>query len=325
MTTTDMALASDVAALDRLEPQNREVAVTAILQQSHDWLARAQEATDPARQVSEFKAFIATVAETSKQLKLSQAIQHDSEIMVRRAERALGQAIKTGQERGEIRAHGKQENRGNRYVESRELSNTQVSKASPYDYASHAELYGDGSVGGTGVYAMAEPDDDTFEQALEDAKSEGNVSRRNVMRKARGEESKSPKRKTSDEAPAETERPSREEQWEEVARLAERRLTSDQIHSKLRMYSEAPTFRKYAKERGIEFPADKFVGRGGHKFDTRRALESIVSEMHATAMAYPLIDLTQISPDEAEQMLERADEGFKALKKIMNQLKEIAR
>lgn len=319
MTTTDMALASDVAALDRLEPQNREVAVTAILQQSHDWLARAQEATDPARQVSEFKAFIATVAETSKQLKLSQAIQHDSEIMVRRAERALGQAIKTGQERGEIRTHRD----GRTHFGS--VEHTKPNPASPYDYASHAELYGDGSVGGTGVYAMAEPDDDTFEQALEDAKSEGNVSRRNVMRKARGEESKSPKRKASDEAPAEPERPSREEQWEEVARLAERRLTSDQIHSKLRMYSEAPAFRKYAKERGIEFPADKFVGRGGHKFDTKRALESIVSEMHATAMAYPLIDLTQISPDEAEQMLERADEGFKALKKIMNQLKEIAR
>lgn len=323
MTTTDMALASDVAALDRLEPQNREVAVTAILQQSHDWLARAQEATDPARQVSEFKAFIATVAETSKQLKLSQSIQHDSEIMVRRAERALGQAIRAGQERGEINTHGK--GGGWNARKSSSVEHTKEVAASPYDYATHAELYGDGSVGGTGAYAMAEPDDETFEQALEDAKSEGNVSRRNVLRKARGEEFKSPKRKTSNEPPAETERPSREEQWEEVARLAERRLTSDQIHSKLRMYSEAPTFRKYAKERGIEFPADKFVGRGGHKFDTRRALESIVSEMYATAMAYPLIDLTQISPDEAEQMLERADEGFKALKKIMTQLKEIAR
>ena len=300
MTTTDMVLASDVAALDRLEPQHREIAVTAILQQSHDWLARAQEATDPARQVSEFKAFIATVAETSKQLKLSKEIQQDSQVMVRRAERALGLAIRKGQTEGQISDRGSRNNYGGpNHRQSRDST-----------LSSPDEFLPTGSDRAMTYAVTDDVSDDEFEEALERAQDERNVSRANVVRKIQNI-------KTHSEV--------RAEQWEEVAALAEKRLTSDQINSKLKMYSEAGTLRKYAKDRGIEFPADKFVGRGSHKFNTRRALESIVSEMHATAMAYPLMDLTDISPEEAEQMLERADEGFKSLKKIMTQLKEIAR
>lgn len=56
--------------------------------------------------MSNFNPFIATVAETSKQLGLSKEIKQDAEVMVRRAERSLGKAIREGQERGEIRKQG---------------------------------------------------------------------------------------------------------------------------------------------------------------------------------------------------------------------------
>lgn len=52
--------------------------------------------------MAEFKAFVATVAETAKQKKLSEGIQLDAVEMVRCSEHALGQTIREGQSRGEI-------------------------------------------------------------------------------------------------------------------------------------------------------------------------------------------------------------------------------
>jgi len=91
-----------MAALDALPAEAQELAVTRMLDQSRQWLDRALEATNPAREVSEFKAFVATVAEAAKQKKLSESIQLDAVEMVRRSERALGVAIRKGQAAGEI-------------------------------------------------------------------------------------------------------------------------------------------------------------------------------------------------------------------------------
>jgi predicted DNA-binding transcriptional regulator AlpA/DNA-binding helix-hairpin-helix protein with protein kinase domain len=102
----DTSVTADVAMLDRLDKASQEIAVTRMLDQSKQWLDRAMEATNPAREVAEFKAFVATVSEASKQKKLSEGIQLDSTEMVRRAERALGVAIRKGQEAGEIADKG---------------------------------------------------------------------------------------------------------------------------------------------------------------------------------------------------------------------------
>lgn len=108
---------TDVALLDGKSREEQEIAVTMMLGQSRQWLDRALEATNPARAVSEFKAFVATVAEAAKQKKLSEGIQLDAVEMVRRAERALGVAIRKGQDAGEIARGGQ----AGVLVEGREL------------------------------------------------------------------------------------------------------------------------------------------------------------------------------------------------------------
>lgn len=180
VTSQDLELKSDVNALDQMDPESREVAVTGILQQSRDWLVRAQTATDPAREVSEFKAYIATVAETSKQLKLSKEIQRDAQVMVRRAERSLGVAIREGQSAGTISGRGTQPRRGNQYKRGEDVNDIS-SVASPSDYvSSKTEL---SNPHGTGIYAVTDGVTEAeFESALGQARSDGNVTRANVIR-----------------------------------------------------------------------------------------------------------------------------------------------
>lgn len=96
--------------------------------------------------------------------------------MVRRAEYALGKAIRKGQAEGVIACRG---GNGSNAFQSKTTDDAVL--RSPYDFATHGELYGDGRAGGNGVYAMAEATDDQFETALTEAKDEGNLSRANVQ------------------------------------------------------------------------------------------------------------------------------------------------
>ena len=98
----DIVPVDNMAALDTLDTEAREVAITGMLDQARSWLAHAVESTAPAQDINQFRQFIATAAETAKRLKVSKEIQQDAEVMVRRSERALGQAIRRGQAAGEI-------------------------------------------------------------------------------------------------------------------------------------------------------------------------------------------------------------------------------
>src|SRR5699024_12029247 len=92
------------------------------------------------------------------------------DMQVRRWERALGAAIREGQERGEIRSNGQH------------ASCAAVS--SPSDYAKQADL----THPERGIYALTDnTTDDQFESALTTARDEGNVSRANVVRKLKAD------------------------------------------------------------------------------------------------------------------------------------------
>lgn len=120
-------------------------------------------------------------------------------MIVRRTERALGVAIREGQERGEVEtresamrisAHNRE---ARKRGEHESLLQTTVPK--PLDFASHSELYNE--KGGI-THLTNNVTDAEFEEALAVAKGEGNVSRANVVRKLRGESAPLPKtRKTS--------------------------------------------------------------------------------------------------------------------------------
>lgn len=108
---------------------------------------------------------LGTDAEFAKRLDLSKDLRLESDMQVRRWERALGAAIREGQERGEIRSNGQREGASSPGV------------SSPADYASHNDLNGRGG-SKPGIYALTDnATPEQFEDALTEAREDGNVSR----------------------------------------------------------------------------------------------------------------------------------------------------
>lgn len=296
---------TDVALLDALPREQQELAVTMMLDQAKQWLDRAMESTNPAREVSEFKAFVATVAEASKQKKLSEDIQLDATEMVRRAERALGVAIRKGQDAGEIA--GRRDNPGPQRDYERNGQTIRVDqirepkKVSPTEFFTNAQQANE-------TYAMTDDvTDEQFEALLTEAKEEGNLSRANIVRKA--------------SAVASTWREQHEAKWAKVAELAEQRLTSAQIAKRVGMSERG--MRDAAKDRGITFPADEYV-RNTRRINGIDVMERTVSSLEVNQTSLELVDFDDITPEQAAEWLQRLTEPLRAINRMKTRLKEIS-
>ncbi len=79
--------------------------VVAVLTHARQWLASAVEMTGPA-EIAFNKAVIVTAETYAKELGLSKEIRMDATEMVRRAEYALGKAIRKGQADGTVARQG---------------------------------------------------------------------------------------------------------------------------------------------------------------------------------------------------------------------------
>lgn len=291
---------TDVALLDSLPKEQQELAVTMMLDQSKQWLDRAMSATNPALAVSEFKAFVATVAEASKQKKLSEGIQLDATEMVRRADRAIGVAIREGQAEGRIYggSHG-----------GARRSSTDAALEKPTDYVKRSELYGTtrDNMPQDGIYAMADGVSDAdFEEGLAAAKAEGNLSRSNVVRKIKN-------LPTFSEAQA--------EKWQTVADLAEERYTSAQIAKRVGMSEKH--VRSEGAKRGITFPADEVLGKT-KRINGLDVLERIVASLEADESVLGLVEFESITPEQAVELLQRLTTPLRAINRMKTRLKEIS-
>jgi len=172
---------TQVNSLRRLDdPALQTRAVTVMLSHARTGLLAAIAAQD-LPQIVQYKAKAAAIHEIAKQVRLGKDMQLDAAELVRRAERGLGVAIREGQDRREIIARGT--NPGNQYT-SEEDRITAFSKiARPTDFATADELSGGRS---DGIYAMTDGVSDAqFEEAVTEAKTEGNLSRANVARKCK--------------------------------------------------------------------------------------------------------------------------------------------
>lgn len=176
----ELVPAANMAALEHLDPLHRELAITNMLGEARQWLAHAVEATEP-RPAAEFKAMVASIAEVTKQFGLSKEIQLDAVKMVYRAERGVGLAIREGQDNGSVVKSGDVGGGGrggNAAAATRAGYYQKLDR--PTDFATAGEL----SSNGTGIYAMTDDVSDAqFEEALDEAENEGNLSRANVVRK----------------------------------------------------------------------------------------------------------------------------------------------
>jgi len=97
--------------------------------------------------------------------------------IVRRCERRVGELVKRGQGKGMIRKQG-----------ASRAGTTNMGTP----MVSTSEIFDGGQTTRTEHYALAEPSPDDFNAAIEEAKSEGNLSRANVVRKVKGDSKTDP-------------------------------------------------------------------------------------------------------------------------------------
>lgn len=287
------------AELETLGPASREVAITNYLSSARDWLARAVEETGP-EAIAAVKAEIATAAEATKQLNLSKEIQEDAVEMVRRAEYALGKAIRRGQEEGTVRTRGEREVIANQHGPSAEPVDNRNSKPSPYDFATPDELHGNG----VGIYGLVDDvEPEQFEEALAAAKAEHNLSRANVVRKT----------KAKKEAAQKPDRLTR------IREMAEQGYTSKQIGPELGISDGY--VREIAREASITIPADVVTARS-KGINSDRIVAQTVLELDAIAGSVELVEFSAVSRDQIEEWADSLLSSLRALTKFANRLKK---
>jgi hypothetical protein len=172
-----------VRYLEQFTPQQRTEAITGALYNAKVALGHAIKASDVSW-LKDCKAKAATLQAIAQQIGLGKEIQLDAIEFTRRAERALGVAIREGQARGEILRRGQVgPGRANQHGTVEDHSDSRIFSR-PTDFATGAELSGVGNQGG--IYAMTDDvSDEQFDEAIIEARTEGNLSRANVARKAK--------------------------------------------------------------------------------------------------------------------------------------------
>lgn len=184
-------VAIHAASMELLTAQERELAVTSLIERAGAQLQQAVDAGEPAEMMAAYKDQAAAIADLAKRLDVSKDAVLNAQVLQRRAERGLGLAIRAGQEAGEITSAGTGGTGAQAsYTQIRNGKEVLISAskksvpdrllARPTDFASHAQLAGAES----GIYAMSDTGtEEDFTRALGEARAEKNVSRANVVRK----------------------------------------------------------------------------------------------------------------------------------------------
>lgn len=166
--TTELVPASDTGALEADPVQYMAV----VLNRAKQWLTEA-ESIDAVRNT---KAIAVGYEAVLREKELAFDAQLSATEIVRRCDRRIGQLVKEGQARGEIRTVAD----GGAPSHSTGSPDERSTKPSPNDYFDHPTIR-------AASYEMAQASDDAFDQAIADAREEGNLGRANVVRKIKGE------------------------------------------------------------------------------------------------------------------------------------------
>lgn len=277
-----------------LAPMSRDAAsVVSVLENAKTWLTTAVEMTGP-EEIAAAKAHIRTAEVYAKELGLSKDIQADAQEMVRRAEYALGKAIRKGQENGTIRTTGED-------TRTDLVGRTNyVPKPSPYDFVGKDEMHGNNA----GIAELAAAEVEQFEEAITEARQEGNLSRANVVRKVKSQA---------------TGHQTRDQRAELIEELAAQGYSSRQMPVKVGVTEES--VRQIARDYGIEIPADRSIGK------TRRLNSTSVVVNTATALeglvsGVELIDFAALDVEEVRQWTASLTESMRTLNRFVKQIKE---
>lgn len=281
---------SELATVDK-----SAVSVVSMLEHAKQWLATAVETTGPA-EIAAAKAQIVAAETYAKELRLSKDIQLDAAEMVRRAEYALGKAIRKGQEDGAI-ARGRGGNHGNQWTGGKTVD---IGSAKPIAEDFEPNFYANGS---QLVHMIDGVEPDQFDAAIDSAKAEGNLSRANLVRKVKKES-----------GPV-----TRDQRADLIVDLANQGWSSRQMPSKVGVSEER--VREIARSYGIDIPADKSIAR------TRRINSTDVVVNTATALeglvsGVELIEYEAVDPEVASQWVDSLTDSIRALNRFVKQIKE---
>lgn len=309
--TTDIAMSTDLVPADHmavvvsLATEAQALAVVDMLDRARHWLADAVENTGPA-EIATAKAEIVTAATYSRQLGLSKEIQQDAREMVRRAEYALGKAISKGQAEGAVETTNEAMRRAvlTREVNAGRADQVALSdsiKPRPLDFASRSELHNTKA----NILDLAQATPEEFEEAVEKAKSEGDLSRQNLARKIKGQDSPL----------------TRSGRAELIADLAAQGYASRQMPERVGIAE--PAIKLIARDYGIEIPADKALSKTRRRNDSNRIVNEIVDGLAGTQLAIELIDYNQLDREQAAHWAISLKGSIQALTTLNRRIKEM--
>lgn len=297
--SSELVPADNMAAIEAMDPETRELAVTQMLTEARSWLAHAVEATEP-KTIANFKAQMATVAEATRQLGLSKEIQLDAQEMVRRAEYALARSIRRGQAEGTIASTSRQAHR-----------TTYDERAKPSDFAPDVELYDRPSQHKAGILSIADnATPERFDEAIAEAKAEGDLSRANVSRKVKG----IAKGQTT------TGPTTRDQRADLIVKLANEGYSSRQMPAKVGVTEE--TVRQIAREYGIEIPADRAISKT-RRINSTQVVVNTATALEGLVSGVELIDYDALDLQEVRQWATSLTDSLRTLNRFAKQIKEM--
>ena len=316
-----LATLTSPAAIANLPVEERGHLITRALVGSKQWLAVATKGTDPTP-LTEFKAWAATIAEMSKQKGLAEDIQLDALEMVRRAERGIGQAIRNGQQAGEIVKAGSIGG-GTAAGTSGVVPDAARGQhlARPTDFVTANEL----SSNQAGIYALTDGvTDEDFEDVLDEARDEMNLSRANVARKAREtREAREDRERFGWEPNVPEQKRSLGERIAQVRQLAESSHSSRQIAEIMGM--GITSLRRFAIRHDITIPADAVIPDRTRKIDPTRVITQTVDALEGLAMGLQLLTTDDYASLDKAPLKEWTKSLTGSLSTVNHMKKEVAR
>jgi hypothetical protein len=302
----DLALASDPDVIE----QSADPAgfVVQACQRAKAWLREALEHGE-IEQIAEIRSQAEAVRVYTVQRQLGKDAQLAAAEIVRRAERGIGLAIRRGQQTGEIAKRGDRGSRGAPGVHGGNPGDRRGEHlGSPTGLFRHDDERADAYTMTDGV---TEAD---FEDALGEAKAEGNLSRANVVRKIRQNRSAAP-RGPGEQAAGQPPR-------DLIARHAAAGMSSRQIASLLGIGGHQ--VRDIAREHGIAIQADAVVGRTRTP-DANRIVRETAHALEGLAMSVQLADPADLDPAEAAEWAASLARSIRALSQFLAQMRKAIR
>jgi transposase len=290
--------------------------VVAACERAKAWLEEALEHGEIER-IAEVKSQAEAVRAYTAQKQLGKDAQLAAAEIVRRAERGIGLAIRRGQQNGQIAKRGDRGSRGSAGIHG---GNPGDRRGDHLESAAGFFRHGDERAD---AYAMTDGVSDTdFEDALGEARAEGNLSRANVVRKIRQRRGDPPATEGRVPDPADRAPEAAARRRELIGAFAARGMSSRQIGERLGIGYDR--VRLLAREHGVDIRADAALGRT-RRPNSARIVRETVHALEGLALGVELADTAGIDPAEAAAWAESMTRSIRALSKFLREMKERTR